>query len=566
MKKLLFSLNLMLLPLIIFAQNTVVEPGLDQRINDAFQPFANWWASIVLYAIPVTDTISIPIVLILLTGGALFFTIRFGFVNIRHFGTSIHTISGKYDEFDTHVPINPPDKETVNVTEEGDIVDTIKVEGQDGEVSHFQALCAGLSGTVGLGNIAGVAVAVAVGGPGATVWMIIGGLLGMSSKFVECTLGVVYRDVEPNGTVHGGPMYYLHKGLKARGMGGFGKTLGVIFAVFCVLASFGGGNAFQSNQVAAQIISMGNFEGGAIGVIIGCILALLVGIVIIGGIKRIARWAEKIVPIMAIVYVGGALIIIGFNYELIDNAFSVILSNAFSPSALLGGVIGVMIVGFQRAAFSNEAGAGTSPIAHAAVKTKYPASEGFVALMAPFIDTVIICTMTALVIVFFNMTETGNQAYFAYTGEPSGNVTLLQDAGGLTEGAVVGGVTLTSVAFESSIPYYGIVLTIAVILFAFSTMISWSYYGLQSWKYLFGRSRASDLTYKVIFLFFVVAGAGATLDAVITFSDAMVLALVFPNMIGLLFLFPVVRREMKKYLSAIKIGKAQKKEREAAGI
>lgn len=546
------------LPFLTFAQEVQQEPGLDQQINDWFQPFADWWASVVLYAIPITDTISVPIVLILLTGGATFFTIRFGFVNFRHFKTSIDTISGKHDEFDTHVPINPEGKETVNTTIDGDIVDTIKIESQDGEVSHFQALCAGLSGTVGLGNIAGVAVAIAIGGPGATFWLIVGGLLGMSSKFVECTLGVAYRDVDEDGTVHGGPMYYLHKGLKAKGMGGFGKILAVIFAVMCVGASFGGGNAFQSNQVANQIITLFDLKGGAVGVIIGCVLAILVGIVIIGGIKRIASWAEKIVPIMAVLYVGAALFIIFAHYELIDDAFNVIMSSAFSPGALLGGVIGVMIVGFQRAAFSNEAGAGTSPIAHAAVKTKYPASEGFVAMMAPFIDTVIICTMTALVIVFFNM-----ENMFVYGGD-TGNVTLLESTGGMFAGDVVGGVNLTSVAFESAIPHFGIALTIAVILFAFSTLISWSYYGMQSWKYLFGKSKASDITYKVIFLLFIVAGAGATLDAVITFSDAMILALVFPNMIGLLFLFPVVRTEMKKYLSAIKIGKAQKREREAA--
>ncbi|HET8809980.1 MAG TPA: alanine/glycine:cation symporter family protein [Flavobacteriaceae bacterium] len=559
MKKILLAMTAFLVPFINFAQEVQQEPGLDQQINDWFAPFANWWESVVLYAIPITDSISVPIVLILLIGGATFFTIRFGFVNIRHFMTSINTIRGKHDEFDHHEPINPKGKETVSTTEEGDIVDTIKVEGKDGEVSHFQALCAGLSGTIGLGNIAGVAVAIAIGGPGATFWIIIGGLLGMSAKFVECTLGVTYRDVEPDGTVHGGPMYYLHKGLKEKGMGGFGKVLAVIFAVMCVGASFGGGNAFQSNQVAGQVITLFGLEGGGVGVIIGCVLAFLVGIVIIGGIKRIASWAEKIVPIMAVLYVVSGLIIVGMHFELIGPAFSRIIGEAFTPQAGLGGFVGVMIVGFQRAAFSNEAGAGTSPIAHAAVKTKYPASEGFVAMIAPFLDTVIVCTMTALVIVFFNMND-----MFVYGGD-TGNVTLIESTGGMMAGDVIGGVSLTSVAFESAIPHFGIALTIAVILFAFSTLISWSYYGIQSWKYLFGKSKASDITYKVLFLLFIIAGAGATLDAVITFSDAMILALVFPNMIGLLFLFPVVRKEMKKYLSAIKIGKAQKKEREARG-
>lgn len=567
MKKILLSSIAFLTPFINFAQETAQqELGLDEQINNWFEPFANAVSAIIFTSIPITDKISLPIVVLLLVGGAFFFTIRFGFVNIRHFGTSINVISGKYDEFDTHATIAPEDKKEIT-TEEGDLKDTIKIENEDGEVSHFQALMAGLSGTVGLGNIAGVAVAIALGGPGATFWIIIGGLIGMSAKFVECTLGVAYRDIDPDGTVHGGPMYYLKKGFAERfGQGKIGNILGILFAIFCVGASFGGGNAFQSNQMAQQIITLFDLEGSAVGVIIGVILAILVGIVIIGGIKRIASWAEKIVPLMALVYVAGALFIIFTHWELIDNAFFIIMNSAFSPGALLGGVVGIMIVGFQRAAFSNEAGAGTSPIAHAAVKTKYPASEGFVGMMAPFIDTVIICTMTALVIVFFNMSNGNKDAFFTYGANTAdGQVILNQAAAGMPAGSEISGVTLTSVAFESGIPHFGIVLTIAVCLFAFSTLISWSYYGIQSWKFLFGKSKASDLTYKFLFLFFVIAGAGATLDAVITFSDAMIFALVFPNMIGLLFLFPVVREEMKKYLSAIKIGKAKKKEREASG-
>ncbi len=521
-----------ILPLITSAQ----EKGLDEKVNDAFMPFAVWWEGFVLTSIPIAGY-NLPIVLILLIFGATFFTIYFKFPNITKFPLAINTVRGKYDELDHH----GVEKADLNIVD-GDLVDTIGDESKDGEVSHFQALATAVSGTVGLGNIAGVAVAIAVGGPGATFWMIVCGLIGMSTKFVECTLGVKYRDVGDDGTVYGGPMYYLSRGLKERGFTGLGKALGGIFAVLCVGASFGGGNAFQSNQAAVQLTSMLNLEGGATGVVIGIILAILVGIVIIGGIKKIASVTEKIVPFMAGVYVLASLIIIFANIEYMGDAISMIFAGAFTPEAGLGGVLGVIIVGFQRAAFSNEAGAGSAAIAHSAVKTKYPASEGVVALLEPFIDTVVICTMTALVIIFFNM----DVGAFDY-GNAVGSTVLLNESG-----TYVGGVDLTSMAYDSVIPGFRYILTIAIILFAFSTMISWSYYGLQSWKYLFGRGKSADVVYKVLFLLFVVIGAAATLDAVIKFSDAMILALVFPNMIGLLFLFPKVREELDKYLNDIK--------------
>ena len=428
---------------------------------------------------------------------------------------------------------------------EEDIQDTIRDESAAGEVSHFQALATAVSGTVGLGNIAGVAVAIAMGGPGATFWMIVCGLLGMATKFVECTLGVKYRDVGEDGTIYGGPMYYLSKGLKATGKAGLGKILAGLFAILCVGASFGGGNAFQSNQATVQLSSLMGLEGGSSGFIIGIVLAVLVGIVIIGGIKRIAKITEKIVPFMAGIYVLASLIIIFANISYIDDAFGLIFKGAFTPMAGLGGFIGVLIVGFQRAAFSNEAGAGSAAIAHSAVKTKYPASEGVVALLEPFIDTVVICTMTALVIIFFNIDGANMQSVFEYGAVEGSNVMITATQ------QKIGGVDLTSEAFDSVIPGFSYVLTIAIVLFAFSTMISWSYYGLQSWKYLFGRGRTADLTYKVLFLLFVIIGAAATLDAVIKFSDAMILALVFPNMIGLLLLFPKVRQEMTRYMGAI---------------
>ena len=477
----------------------------------------------------------LPIVVIILVVGASIFTVVFGFINFRYLPFAIRVVSGKYDSVEKKGEKTP--KKVAVHEVDGDIVDTIRDEGA-GEVSHFQALATAVSGTVGLGNIAGVAVAIAVGGPGATFWMIVCGLLGMSTKFVECTLGVKYRDIDPDGTVHGGPMYYLQKGLAELGLGPVSKIFGVLFAVLCIGASFGGGNAFQANQAAQQVKTMMQLpDTGAAGTIIGLVMAVLVAIVIIGGIKRIAKVTEKIVPFMAIIYVAAALIIILMHIADIPQAFLQIFQGAFTPAAGFGGMIGVLIVGFQRAAFSNEAGAGSAAIAHSAVKTKYPASEGIVALLEPFIDTVVICTMTALVIVLFNA-----DGLFQY-GDVVGNKVLIGEAR-------VGGVDLTSQAFDSVLPGFRYILTFAIFLFAFSTMISWSYYGLQSWIYLFGKGKGSDLTYKILFCLVIVIGSAISLGSVIDFSDAMILAMVFPNMIGLLLLFPKVRTELKRYLTA----------------
>ncbi len=527
-------------PIVAFAQENAEaavnqEKGLDQQINDAFAPIADAWDALIF-----APVFGVPFVLILLVFGAAFFTLAFGFVNIRKFPLALNVVRGKYDDIEQGG--EPVTTDTVSVVE-GDVVDTIRVEGVHGEVSHFQALATAVSGTVGLGNIGGVAIAIAVGGPGATFWMILCGLLGMSTKFVECTLGVKYRDMEPDGTVYGGPMYYLSKGFAELGLKSVGKILAVIFAIMCVGGSFGGGNMFQANQATVQMTTMLGLTGGAIKTTIGIIIAVLVGIVIIGGIKRIAKVTEKIVPFMAGLYVIAALIIILGNFTFIDDAIGLIITGAFTPEAGLGGLIGVLLQGFKRAAFSNESGAGSAAIAHSAVNTKYPASEGIVALLEPFIDTVVICTMTALVIIMFNSSD-----LFVYS---AGNT-----SGVIIDGVTVGGVDLTSRAFDSVLPGFSYILTVAIVLFAFSTMISWSYYGLQSWKYLFGRSKASDTTFKVLFLIFIVVGAAATLDAVVKFSDAMIFAMVFPNMLGLFFLFPKVRQELKRYLEAIKNGRS----------
>jgi len=406
MKKYLLSIFTIIFPFLTFAQE---EVGLDQKIDQAFAPVAQFFTDVIFFPVYQDDVYTIPFVLVLLVGSALFFTIYFGFPNIRYFGTAINTVRGKYDEIE-----GGHEASDTSMTIDGDIRDTIRDESEEGEVSHFQALATAVSGTVGNGNIAGVALAIALGGPGATFWMIVCGLLGMSTKFVECTLGVQFRDVGEDGTVYGGPMYYISKGLKARGFKTLGKIAAALFAVFCIGGSFGGGNAAQSNQATIVIKELFNWDSTAAGAIVGVVLAILVGVIIIGGIKRIASVTEKVVPFMAVMYIVACLYIIFSNFGLIDDAIGLIVREAFNPTAFgVGSVIGVLLVGFQRAAFSNEAGAGSASIAHSAVKTKYSASEGLVALLEPFIDTVVICTMTALVIIIFNF-----GGYFEYYDIP----------------------------------------------------------------------------------------------------------------------------------------------------
>ena len=530
MKFKITSLFFTLLPNLFFANSkNVNDIGLDKRIDQAFQPFSDFVSSIIFFE--VFD--GAPFVIILLVLSALFFTLYFGFPNIKYFGKAIGVVRGKYD----HIDQSSSGKSDLAI--DGDIKDTIADESKDGEVTHFQALATAVSGTVGNGNIAGVALAIALGGPGATFWMIICGLLGMSTKFVECTLGVQYRDVGEDGTVYGGPMYYLSKGLKEKGFSVLGKITAVLFAIFCIGGSFGGGNAAQSNQATIVIKDLMGLQSNSAGAFIGIVLAFLVGIIIIGGIKRIASVTEKIVPFMAVLYLLACIYIILINLTLVDDAISLIISQAFNPKAIgVGGIIGVLLVGFKRAAFSNEAGAGSASIAHSAVKTKYSASEGLVALLEPFIDTVVICTMTALVIIIFNF-----GGAFEYGG--TNGIVLI-------DGIPYEGAGITSMAFAEYIPYSNVFLTVAVVLFAVSTMISWSYYGLQSWKYLFGRGKAADLTYKLLFLLFVIIGAAASMNSIWAFSDAMIFAMVFPNMVGLYFLFPVVKKQLNRYSKAIK--------------
>lgn len=498
--------------------------SVDERINSIFVPVVSWFETVImadifallhLYDPVIYNTnqqavkhpngepvkVKIPFIVLWLVAGAVFFTLRMKFINIRGFKHAIQLIRGVFDK-----------------------------PGNSGEVSHFQALTTALSATVGLGNIAGVAIAIHLGGPGAVLWMILAGLLGMSSKFVECTLGLKYRQISDKGIVSGGPMYYLSRGFKKRGFARTGKVLAAIFAVLAIGGSLGGGNMFQANQAFSQFTLMlpAMEEYGAY---FGLVLAFCVGIVIIGGLRKIARVTAKIVPVMAILYVITALVIVFMNIHRLQEAFHLIIYGAFSADAMKGGFIGVMIMGFRRACFSNEAGVGSAPIAHAAAKTKEPVSEGIVALLEPFIDTVVICTMTALVIIF-----TGY-----YAPELSQGIT---------------GAQLTSNAFGSVFSWFPYILAVAVLLFAFSTMISWSYYGLKSFNYLFARffrnPKISSNIYYFIFLGFIVVGASSSLGAVVDFSDMMVLSMALPNMIGLYVFSREISKDLKIYTDKMK--------------
>jgi AGCS family alanine or glycine:cation symporter len=492
----------------LFASFSVfAEVGIDEKINLAVKPFADAVAGFVFSSFPVGG-VQIPFVLVWLIVAAIVFTFYFNFINLRAFKHGFELVRGDY-----HDP------------------------KAAGEVTHFQALATALSGTVGLGNIAGVAIAVSLGGPGATFWMILAGFLGMSSKFTECTLGVKYRNELPDGSVSGGPMYYLTKGLAEKGanFAKLGKVLAVMFAIFCVGGSFGGGNMFQANQSFSQLVNVTGGDASWLadkGWLFGLIVAALVGLVIMGGIKGIARVTSKIVPFMAVVYVLAGLAIILMNYTLVPSAIGAIIDGAFTAEGISGGVIGVLFQGFKRAAFSNEAGVGSAAIAHSAVQTNRPVTEGFVALYEPFVDTIVVCTITALVIII-----TG-------TWDPSVDPSA--------------GVQLTSKAFGSAISWFPYVLTVAVLLFAFSTMISWSYYGLKSWTFLFGENKVTDATFKLLFLFFVVVGSSMQLGSVIDFSDAMIFAMAFPNLLGCYFLLPVVKKELNEYWADYKSGKLVK--------
>ncbi len=472
---------------------------------EIFTSFSDWITNVVFYSVTIGGA-SLPLIVVWLVLAGAFFTVWLGFMQVRGPKLAINLVRGKYSD--------PNDA---------------------GEVSHFQALATAVSGTVGLGNIAGVAIAISLGGPGATFWMILAGLLGMATKMAECMMGVKYRREHADGTVSGGPMYYLRQGLADRGMVGLGKGLAVLFSLFMIGGAIGGGNMFQSNQATAQIVAVTGGEDSFLADIpwvVGLVFAALAGAVIIGGIKSIARVTEKIVPFMAVLYIAACIIVLLWNFGSIPEAFGSIFSGAFSPEGVAGGAVGALIVGFQRAAFSNEAGLGSASVAHSAVKTREPATEGFVAMLEPFIDTVVICTMTALTIVITGAYKDPNASE-------------------------LGGVALTSNAFETVLPWFPNVLAVAVVLFAFSTMISWSYYGMKATGYLFGDNVVAENAFKAIFLVFTVIGSAAALGPVINFSDSAIFLMSLPNLVGLYIMAPEIRSVIQGYLARVQSGEVK---------
>ncbi|MCY4076357.1 MAG: alanine/glycine:cation symporter family protein [Acidobacteria bacterium] len=469
--------------------------SIDRIIDAAMRPVADAVAGVVFVTVPVLGA-ELPLIVGWLVGGGAFFTIYLRFINVRGFVEALRIVSGRRAG-----PADP------------------------GEIPQFQALTTAVSGTVGIGNIAGVAVAISAGGPGATFWLVVAGLLGMSTKFAECTLGVRFRRENPDGSVSGGPMYYLERGLRARGRPRLGRALGVFYAGAMMVGCLGIGNMFQSNQAAALFIDVTGGETGFFGDkawLIGLLLAGLVALVIVGGIRSIARTTVRLVPSMALLYVTLALAILVLNAREIPDALASIWHGAFAPEGVAGGALGALVIGFRRAAFSNEAGLGSAAIAHATARTARPVSEGYVGLIEPFLDTVVICTMTALVI-----------------------ITTVYDPA--LAGAGVNGIELTTRAFTSTLSWSAAPLGVAAMLFAFSTMIAWAYYGLKAFTYLVGEGRAQDLGFKLFFCVFVVVGASVDLGAVVDLSDALVFVVAIPNLVGLYLMAPLVRQELRRY-------------------
>jgi len=490
---------------VAFSSPQTLAESFDQQVEAIVRPLANGLSDIVFYPVDLFGQ-AFPLIVLWLAVAAVFFTLYLGFINIRGFGLALRHVRGHFH--------NPRAR---------------------GEISHFQAVATAVSGTVGIGNIGGVAVAIVLGGPGAAFWLIVAGFLSMSTKLVECTLGVKYRRHNPDGSVSGGPMYYLERYLADRGAPGLGKALGGFYALSLVIGCLGIGNMFQSNQAYVQFVTISGGEASFFadrGWLFGLCIAAAVGLVIIGGIRSIARVAAHIVPFMALLYVASALVIIGMSYEQIPGAISLIVGSAFTMESVTGGMVGAIIVGFQRALFSNEAGIGSASIAHSAVQTNNPASEGLVSLLEPFIDTVVICTLSSLVIVT--------------TAYPYGII----DSG-------LEGIALTSAAFEHHISWAPYPLAIAALLFAFSTSIAWSYYGLKGWSYLFGEGALTQNIFKLVFCAFIALGCMIQLSAVLDFSDAMVFLIAIPNIIGLYLYAPEVKRDVNDYIRRIKAGEVQ---------
>jgi len=491
------------------------EPTVAQQIDAAVRPVADAVSGAIFASVRVAGTDEAPVMFPLIVGwlilAALVFTFYFNFINIRGFKHGFDLIRGRYSD-----------------------------PNSAGEVSHFRALTSAVSGTVGLGNIAGVAVAITIGGPGATFWMVLAGLLGMSSKFVECTLGVMYRIEKPDGTISGGPMYYLSRGIAKNypKAAWFGMVLAVVFAVCTMLGAIGAGAMFQANQAFAQLSNVTGSLLPANGSLwFGLVYAILGGVVVIGGITRIGSVTARLVPGMAALYLLGALFVILTNLPQVPGAFMAIIDGAFTAEGVSGGVIGALIQGFRRASFSNEAGLGSAAIAHSAVKTREPLSEGFVALWEPFIDTVVICTMTALVIIITNQHIVGG----------------------------ADGVQLTSNAFATVSPMMPYALALIVLLFAFSTTITWAYYGAKACSFLFKESKVALYGFKFFYLAMAVVGCTMPLASIVDIADGLLFIMAIPNLIGVYLLMPVVKRELGSYLARLKSGEIARTDGAAAG-
>lgn len=487
--------------------------GIDDWVNNALKGPVSKFVDFIFWGPTIGEgenSTTIVLVIVWLIAAAIFLTIYFRFINIRGFKQAIRIVRGDYDDPDA-----------------------------PGEVSHFQALSTAVSATVGIGNIGAIAFAIAMGGAGAVFWLIIAGFLGMTTKFVECTLGVKMRQENPDGSFSGGPMYYLEKGFREKGFPGFGRAMGIIYAIGMVVGCLGIGNMFQSNQAFEQFIVVtggsASFFGDK-GWLFGIVIAAIVGLVIVGGIKSIARVTSKLVPTMALLYITSGILVILMNFQYIDDVVARILREAFNPQAIGGGTLGIMMLGFKRALFSNEAGLGSAPIAHAAVKTKYPVTEGLVAIIGPFLDTIIICTITSFCI----LTSMEAVEGFAQSVSGDGNMAI--------------GIQLTSAAFERNIPGSQYLIAVAALLFAVSTMIAWSYYGLKGWTYLFGEGEKRTKTFNIMFCGFIVLGCMMQLGVVIDFSDALVYLICVPNILGLYIFAPIVKKELEEYFSKLKSG------------
>ena len=494
LSRLFFIFTVLLISLV---PQSAMADGIDAAIDKAVQPLTDAISSFIFYSVKIGQA-DVPLIVCWLIFAACFFTFYLGFINLRGFKHAVDIVRGKFTD-----------------------------PNHTGEISHFQALTAAISGTVGIGNIGAVAITVSLGGPGAIFWVATAGFVGMTTKFVECTLGVKYRQINTDGSVSGGPMYYLRDGLKAKGMGGLGKFLGIFYAVSIVIGCLGIGNMFQANQAYVQLLEATGGEVSILqnkGWLAGLVMAVMVAAIIIGGIKSIARITSKLVPFMILIYIIGALVVITLNAAELPRAIRAIFVGAFSMQGATGGIIGIMIIGFQRAAFSNEAGLGSAAIAHSAVKTQTPLTEGFVSLLEPFIDTVVICTLTGLVLVTCFPTET-------------------------LMGGGLGSIELTSAAFESKISWSPVPLSLAAFLFAFSTMLAWAYYGTKGWTYIVGEGKIKELVFSLIFCLFIIVGASVQLSAILDFADALIFVMAIPNLIGLYILAPEIKRDLKAYWS-----------------